>query len=148
MAMKIRSIRTTDAEWDFLKKCLASFRAGNGKIDEDEPVQEKPAPVARFGISPDEFLKKQGLPPIQPAQPNAATDDGKDYTEWRGDETMAELDRAVNYEMDNFGYPEIAESVSRRFPGLWSKANKAKAANRTAEYNEVMTELWEKLNGK
>lgn len=153
-----RSIRCTKAEHRYLSMILKRLRAkdfdfSNNPAEpdtqaQDEPVHAEPAPVARFGISPDEFLQKNGLPPIHPAQPTAVSDNEKDYTEWRGDEIMAELDRAINYEMDNFGYPEIAESVARRFPALWVKANKAKAVNRTAEYNEIMTELWEKLNGK
>lgn len=151
MPTKIRSIRATDEEWQFIKQCLQSYRAGNGVIETVPPPtptnnkSPKQVPTERLGISPDDFLLQHGLPPL--ASDPLEDQPEKDYTEWRADPQMAEIDRGINYEIDSYGYPEIAETISQQFPSLWLKACKAKGKS-TTEYNEIMTELWERLNGK
>lgn len=150
-----RSIRCTKAEHRYLSLILKKLRNQNFDFSNGQPVaqdepQKDPEPIIqrRAGISPNEFLKNHGLPPIEPVEPEKSQEpEETDLTQWRADPTMAEIDRGINYEMDSLGYPEIAETISRKFPSLWVKACKAKGKSAT-EYNEIMTELWEKINGK
>lgn len=69
----------------------------------------------------------------------------KDYTLWQSDPLMQELDRAICYVTDGFGYPEAAEPVYKKHPLLWARLHNAKGLNKMDEYNVLMTELWEKV---
>lgn len=81
----------------------------------------------------------------EPVKPKSSEEPEIDYTQWQSDALMRELDRAVCYETDGYGYPEGAEAIARNNKMLWARAHQAKAFGKTDEYNMIMTELWEKV---
>lgn len=141
---KPRTIRCTGYEMDYLKEMLALRRSG--EIEQiDKIANDANAPIDRTGITPDDFLKQKGLPPLAEIEPDEPAEPEKvsDNTEWRSDPLMLEIDRGVCYETDADGYPEDAERFSRRYPEIWVRAFQAKQGKRIAEYNEIMNnEVW------
>ena len=77
----------------------------------------------------------------------------KDYTEWQNDDTMIEVDRAVSWGWASGGPedsqipPDEGFDILQRNGKLATQLVDAKRNGRTAKYNELMTELYERIKG-
>ena len=146
-------------EEEFLKQCLASYRAEHSpapKIIKTVPKSPAPKPVEvpleilagdkpieRVGRSPEEFLDSLGLSLPKVLLNESDDEDGVDYSAWREDLTMCEIDRGMCYEIDPQGYPDLAEKFANRHATLFIKAHKLKQLKRFSEFDQVMhDEIW------
>lgn len=77
----------------------------------------------------------------------------KDYTEWQNDDTMIEVDRAVSWGWASCGPedsqipPDEGFDILQRNGKLATQLVDAKRNGRTGRYNELMTELYERIKG-
>ena len=75
----------------------------------------------------------------------------KDYTEWQNDDTMIEVDRAVSWGWASCGpedsqiTPDEGFDILQKNGKLATQLVDAKRNGRTAKYNELMTELYERI---
>ena len=75
----------------------------------------------------------------------------KDYTEWQNDDTMIEVDRAVSWGWASGGPedsqipPDEGFDILQRNGKLATQLVDAKRNGRTVRYNELMTELYERI---
>ena len=78
-------------------------------------------------------------------------EDEKDYTEWQNDDTMIEVDRAVSWGWASCGpedsqlTPDNGFEILQKNGKLATQLVEAKRNGKTARYNELMTELYERI---
>lgn len=81
------------------------------------------------------------------------SEEEKDYTEWQNDDTMIEVDRAVSWGWASCGPedsqipPDEGFDILQRNGKLATQLVDAKRNGRTGRYNELMTELYERIKG-
>ena len=129
------------------------------------PPPPKPEPIEppkeRFGITPNDFLKSLGKGCMimdtnvskndEPDETNY--EEEKDYTEWQNNNTMVEVDRAVSWGWASCGPedsqipPDEGFDILQRNGKLATQLVDAKRNGKTAKYNELMTELYERIKG-
>lgn len=137
MITKQRNFRLTDYEFDFLKDALYKKR---NSIKNVEPEHKQ---VNMH--SAEDWIKDKGLP-----QSNITSEVKKGYTDneaWKEDKSMLELDRGCVYELDGFGFPDVADLYSRSYPKLWVQAYTAKNNKDWEKYNEAMMQFYEIMKG-
>lgn len=149
---QILHIRVTRAEKEFLKAALQSYRIDNSDyvpvkriVAKQKEVQiDKTKPVSKAGIDVNDFLRSKGLEPLPQVELNNVDEEQEDLEQWKQDQVMLEIDRGCVYEIDGFGFPDVAEKFGRMYPTIWAKMFRAKQAKRMTEYNEIMQkEVWE-----
>lgn len=124
-------------------------------VPEPTPEQKsEPAPIgqpvkkANFGIDYKDWLKTQNKEIINVLEVES---DEKDYTEWQNDDTMIEVDRAVSWGWASCGpedsqlTPDEGFDILQRNGKLATQLVEAKRNGRTVKYNELMTELYERI---
>lgn len=131
---------------------MVSFQPGNPYQPPKEVACEKP--VERMGISVNDFLAKIGKPAIalkEPPEDKNIEQDEKDYTEWQNDDTMIEVDRAVSWGWASCGAedsqltPDEGFEILQKNSKLATQLVETKRNGKTAKYNELMTELYERI---
>lgn len=102
----------------------------------------------KFGSDYNELLKQQEKEIVNI---EAVDEKQVDYTLWQLDPTMIEVDRAVSWAWANFSDmgnqcpPDEGFEVLRRYPKYGSPLSEYKRNGKTLKYNELMTELYERI---
>ena len=122
----------------------------NEKTEEISTVIEidKPIKKASFGIDANDWIAKHSDKVVDIEKKES---EQKDYTEWQNDDTMIEVDRAVSWGWSNCGpedsqiTPDEGFDILQRNGRLATQLVDAKRNGRTGKYNELMTELYERI---
>ena len=118
------------------------------EIKPEPVVEEKPVKKASFGIDYNDWAKEHNISVVNVAEKES---EQKDYTEWQNDDTMVEVDRAVSWGWASCGpedsqiTPDEGFDILQRNGRLATQLVDAKRNGKTGRYNELMTELYERI---
>ena len=118
------------------------------EIKPEPIVEEKPVKKASFGIDYNDWAKEHNISVVNVTEKES---EQKDYTEWQNDDTMIEVDRAVSWGWASCGpedsqiTPDEGFDILQRNGRLATQLVDAKRNGRTGKYNELMTELYERI---
>lgn len=160
---------------------LTMLKENDGMVTFSPCLPETPVvepPKQRFGISPNDFLKSIGKGAliiedrpsdldysksfsekinhrVQPDSPSftitSKLHEEKDYTAWQEDNSMLEVDKALNWSLSGWGaegsqvQPDEGYEILNRYKSLATKLQATLKSGDYKKYNELMTELYERI---
>lgn len=125
----------------------------NEKTEEISTVIEidKPIKKASFGIDANEWIREHSDKVIDVAQKESQQ---KDYYEWQNDAKMIEVDNAIRWTLTGWGSegsqlrPDEGYEILESHRSLATRLCEALKNGKGALYNELMTELYERLKNE
>lgn len=116
-----------------------------------EKPDEAPVKKASFGIDANEWIREHSDRVVDVAQKESQQ---KDYYEWQNDSKMVEVDNAIRWTLTGWGSegsqlrPDEGYEILERHRSLATRLCEALKNGKGALYNELMTELYERLKNE